>query len=42
MRGQRIECLGVGNFPAEEADAFAAIGMDDDPLLAVIHAEGER
>src|SRR6516225_7963018 len=42
MGRQGPERRGVGDFPAEEADSFAAIGMDHDALLAVIHAERER
>src|ERR1051326_347203 len=42
MRRQCIECSRVGDFPAEERDALAAVGIDDDALLAVVHAEGER
>jgi hypothetical protein len=41
-RRQRIERGGVGNFPAEKANTFAAIGMDYDTLLTVVHAESER
>ena len=41
-RGERIERRRIGDFPAEEADAFAAVGVDQNPLLAVVHAEGER
>jgi hypothetical protein len=41
-RGHSIERRGVGNFPAEKSDAFAAIGMDNHALPAVVHAESER
>jgi hypothetical protein len=37
-----VERRGVGDLPAEEADTLAAVGIDDDALLAVVHAEGER
>ena len=39
LRRERVERGGVRDFPAEEADAFAAVGIDDDALLAVVHAE---
>ena len=42
MRGERIERRRIGDLPAEKADAFAAVGVDNDALLAVVHAEGER
>ena len=42
MRRQRVERGGVGGFPAEKTDALAAVGIDDEALLAVVHAEGER
>ena len=42
MRREGVERRRVGGFPAEKADAFAAICIDDDALLAVVHAEGER
>src|SRR5215831_2630861 len=37
-----IESSCVSNLPAEKADAFTAIFRDDQPLLAVVHAEGEH
>jgi hypothetical protein len=40
-RGDGVERRGIRHLPAEEAQAFAAIGIDDDALLAVVHAEGE-
>ena len=42
MRGKAIERCGIGHFPAEKPDPFAAVGIDDDALLAVVHAEGKR
>ena len=42
LRRQRIERGRVRYLPAEEADALPAVGIDHQPLLAVIHAEGER
>ena len=41
-RRQRIERSRVGDLPAEHADAVAAVRVDDDALLAVIHAERQR
>src|SRR4051812_19127462 len=41
-RCRRIKRRGVGDFPAENADAFATICVDDDALLAVIHAERQH
>src|SRR5262245_9120712 len=41
-RGDGVERRGVGDLPAEEADALAAVGIDQESLLTVIHAEGER
>ena len=38
-RRDRIERCGVRHFPAEKADALAAGAIDDDALLAVVHAE---
>src|SRR5712691_2641963 len=32
---------GVGDLPAEEADALPAVGVDHEALLAIVHAEGE-
>ena len=42
LPGQRIERGRVPDLPTEKADALAVIGVDDDPLLAVVHAEGQR
>ena len=39
---QRLKAGRVRDLPAEEADALAAIGVDDDPLLAIVHAERDR
>ena len=41
-RRKRVERGRVRDFPAEEADALAAVGIDDDALLAVVHAERQR
>ena len=41
MRGERFERRGVGHFPAEERNPFAAVGIDQDALLAVVHSEGK-
>src|SRR4051812_45614056 len=41
LRSKRIEGRRVRNLPPEEANALAAIGVDDEPLLSVIHAEGK-
>jgi hypothetical protein len=40
-RRHRVERGGVRNLPTEKADALPAVGIDDEPLLAIIHAEGE-
>ena len=39
---ETIKRCRVGDFPAEERNALAAILGDDEPLLAVVHAEGQR
>src|SRR5262249_559945 len=36
-----VKRRGVGDLPAEEADALPAVGVDHEALLAIIHAEGE-
>ena len=45
-RRQRLERGRVGGLPAEHRDALAAAiavsGIDDDALLAVVHAERQR
>ena len=41
-RSKTVERRGVGHFPTEKADALAAIGIDDDALLAVVHPERQR
>ena len=45
-RRQRIERRRVGGLPAEHrdalADAITVLGIDDDALLPVVHAERER
>ena len=41
-RGERVERRRVRHLPAEEADALPAVGIDDEALLAVVHAERER
>ena len=38
----RIERRSVGHFPAEKGDTLPAGAVDDDALLAVVHAEGTR
>src|ERR1043166_5630862 len=38
---ERIERGRIRDFPAEETDAGAAVLIDDDALLAVVHAERE-
>ena len=40
-RRHRVERGGVRNLPTEKADALPAVGVDDEPLLAIIHAEGK-
>src|SRR5262245_13833818 len=40
-RRYRVERRGVGDLPAEEADALPAVGVNHEALLAIIHAEGE-
>src|SRR4029077_9374401 len=42
VRRDGVERGRVGDLPAEKPDALAAVGRDDDALLAVVHAEGER
>ena len=42
MRRERVERGGVGDFPAVERRAFVLVGVDDDALLAVVHAQRER
>ena len=42
MRGERIERRGIGDFPAVERRPLVLAGMDDDALLAVVHAQRER
>src|SRR5262249_38709971 len=39
---QRVKRSRISDLPAKERDALAAIGRDHEPLLAIIHAEGER
>ena len=41
MRRDGSNAVASVDLPAEERDALAAVGVDDDALLAVIHAEGE-
>ena len=41
-RGKRIERRGVRDLPAEKADTLAAIGLDDNALPTIVHAEGKR
>ena len=42
MRGECIERRRIGHFPAVERRAVILVGMDDDALLAVVHAQSER
>ena len=42
MRRKRIERRRVGNLPAVERRAFIFVGVDDDALLAVVHAQRQR
>src|SRR5262245_12950494 len=42
MRGERIKRRGVGDLPAVERRALVLVGMDDDALLAVVHAQRQR
>src|SRR5262245_29706374 len=39
LRRQRLERARVSHLPAEHIDALAAISVNDDALLAVVHAE---
>src|SRR5262249_17763366 len=36
-----VNARGGGAPPPEDADALPAVGVDHEPLLAIIHAEGE-
>ena len=40
-RRHRVKRGSIRNLPTEKADALPAVGVDDEPLLAIIHAEGE-
>ena len=42
MRGKRIERRRIGHFPTVERRAVILVGMDDDALLAVVHAQRQR
>ena len=42
MGAEPGERRGVRDLPAEEADALAAVGIDDEPLLAVVHPQAQR
>src|SRR5262249_62177781 len=42
MRGERIERRGMGHFPAVERGALVFIGVNDDALLAIVHAQRQR
>ena len=42
MRGVGVERRGVGDLPAVEARRLGVGRVDHEPLLAVVHAEGER
>lgn len=41
-RGEAVQGTGVGDFPAKETRAFAHRAVDDDALLAVVHAERQQ
>ena len=41
-RGKRVERRGIGDFPAVERRPLVRVAMDDDALLAVVHAQRER
>src|SRR5262245_50877020 len=41
-RGKAIERGCVSHLPAEKPNAFATVRSDQQPLLAVVHAEGEH
>src|SRR6476660_6737221 len=41
-RRARVERSGVSDFPAEETRSLGSRTVDDDPLLAVVHSEGEQ
>jgi hypothetical protein len=40
--GQSIQRSAIGNFPSEKRRAFSPIGMDHDPLPAIVHSERQR
>src|SRR5262249_16385276 len=42
MRGEHIQRRGIGDLPAVERRPFVLVGMDDDALLAVVHAQRQR
>src|SRR3954451_553630 len=42
MRRELVERLGALDLPAVKGRAFALLGLHDDALLAVVHAEGQR
>jgi hypothetical protein len=42
LRRQRVKRSSVGHLPAEYIDALAAVGVNDDALLAVVHAKRNR
>ena len=42
MRRERVERRGIGDFPAVERRALVLVAMNDDALLAVVHAQRER
>src|SRR3954447_6281988 len=41
MRRHPIQRRPVSNLPAEKATAISAVAVDDQPLLAVVHAQRE-
>jgi hypothetical protein len=39
---KRVERSCIGDFPAEELDSFAAVGLDDHALPAIVHPKRSR
>ena len=42
MRRKRVERRGIGDFPTVERRPLVLVGMNDDALLAIVHAQRER
>jgi hypothetical protein len=42
LRADCVEARAVRHLPAEETDALPAVGIDHQPLLAVVHTERHR